>query len=291
MTSPSSQSTVLPTSPRGWRDLLDYLDFRPSKGMGQNFLFDRDIVRHIVDVAEVDRETVVVEIGPGLGVMTEELLSRAAHVIAVELDRRLAAHLRHLFGDRDDFTLIEADALKTDLGELAPPNREYRVVANLPYSVAAAITRHALEATRPPLTLTLMVQKEVAERMTASPPDMSILGIATQFYAEAKIQFVVAPDVFVPRPKVESAVVKLVPRRMTPLPLSESESFFRIVNAGFRQKRKQVANSLSAELELPKSTIQAFLLTAEIDPTRRAETISVNEWARLTTVFREVGAE
>jgi 16S rRNA (adenine1518-N6/adenine1519-N6)-dimethyltransferase len=255
--------------------------------MGQNFLFDRGIVRRIVDASGIDRESVVIEIGPGLGIMTEDLLASAGHVVAVELDRRLAAHLRHLFGDRSNFTLVEANALDIDLTEVIQPSSDFQVVANLPYSVASAITRHALEATSPPSKLTLMVQKEVAERMTASPPDMSILSVATQFYADAEIEFVVPPDVFVPRPKVDSAVVQIATRDALPLPRDEIESFFRVVNAGFRQKRKQVANSLSAELGLPKANVQEVLAHAGIDPTRRAETISVAEWARLTLAFRD----
>jgi len=132
-----------------------------------------------------------------------------------------------------------------------------------------------------------MVQKEVAERMAATPPDMSILGVATQFYAEAEFAFDVPPDVFVPRPKVDSAVVQLIPRDAFALPRAEVESFFRVVNAGFRQKRKQVVNSLSAELGLPKATVQEVLGRAGIDPTRRAETISIDEWIRLSLAFRD----
>jgi 16S rRNA (adenine1518-N6/adenine1519-N6)-dimethyltransferase len=290
MTSTPGQSSVLPTTRRGWQDLLSHLDIRPSKGMGQNFLFDRDIVRRIVDVAGVDQNSVVVEVGPGLGIMTEELLARAGQVIAVELDRRLAAHLRHLFENRANFTLVERDALKVDYGDLVPAPSEYKLVANLPYSVASAITRHALEASRPPATLTLMVQKEVAERMAAVPPDMSILSVATQFYAEAEIAFIVPPEVFVPRPNVESAVVRLETRGALPLTPNEIKSFFRVVNAGFRQKRKQVANSLSAELKLPKLTIQEVLQNTGLDPMRRAETFSVDEWVRLSIAFRDVGA-
>jgi 16S rRNA (adenine1518-N6/adenine1519-N6)-dimethyltransferase len=282
-----SQTTLLPTTRRGWQDLLSYLGIRPSKGMGQNFLFDRGIVRRVVDTAGVDQDSIVIEIGPGLGVMTEELLANAEHVTAVELDRRLASHLRHLFGDRSNFTLVEANALDIDLADAIRSTSDYQVVANLPYSVASAITRHALEANKPPSKLTLMVQREVAERMTAVPPDMSILGVATQFYAEAEIAFVVPPDVFVPRPKVDSAVVQIATRDALPLPRDGIDSFFRVVNAGFRQKRKQVANSLSAELEMPKATVQQVLTRAGIDPTRRAETISVDEWARLTLAFRE----
>jgi 16S rRNA (adenine1518-N6/adenine1519-N6)-dimethyltransferase len=266
---------------------LSHLNIRPSKGLGQNFLFDREIVGRIVDVAGIDQSSVVVEIGAGLGIMTEELLARAGAVIAVELDQRLAAHLRHIFPDRQHFALVEADALKIDLGELTSPETPYQIVANLPYSVAAPITRHALEAANQPSRLTVMVQKEVAERMTAEPPEMSILSVATQFYADAHIAFVVPADVFVPRPKVDSAVVQLTPRHELPLPRGDAAEFFRIVNAGFRQKRKQVVNSLSAELKLPKGDVLAHLTAAGIDPARRAETLAVEDWVRLFEALRE----
>jgi 16S rRNA (adenine1518-N6/adenine1519-N6)-dimethyltransferase len=282
MTSTTGQETVLPTTIRGWRDLLSHLGVRPSKGMGQNFLFERGVVRKIVDEAGIDRNSTIVEIGPGLGIMTEELLSRAGKVIAIELDTDLANHLKRLFGDRENFDIYEGDALQIDLGTLATSDRPYQVVANLPYSVASAIIRHALEATRPPQQMTVMVQKEVAERIAASPPHMSILGVAAQFYATPRIAFTVTADVFFPRPDVESAVLDLVPRSEALLPMDQRETFFRVVNAGFRQKRKQVANSLSAELVLPKPDMQALLLSSGIDPSRRAETISVEEWVRLS---------
>ncbi len=278
------QTSVLPTSLRGWRDLLAHLGIRPSKGMGQNFLYERGLVRKIVDEAEIDGHSTVIEIGPGLGILTEELLRRAENVIAVELDTELTAHLRHLFGDRNNFELHEADALKIDIGDLPQSGRPYQVVANLPYSAASAIVRHVLEDSRPPERMIVMVQKEVAERVVASPPDMSILGVATQFYATTRIAFIVPPDVFFPRPDVDSAILDIVPRSDTLLPVGQRETFFRIVNAGFRQKRKQVANSLSAELGWQKSRVQELLVSSGIDPSRRAETISVDEWVRLTEV-------
>jgi 16S rRNA (adenine1518-N6/adenine1519-N6)-dimethyltransferase len=287
MTSSPGQTTVLPTSRRGWQDLLNYLGVRPSKGKGQNFLLDRSVVEKIVDAARINHDSTVVEIGPGLGIMTEELLACAGRVTVVELDTDLASHLRRVFGDRDNFQVVEADALKIEIGDLVPSDQPYSLVANLPYSVASAITRHALEDAHPPSRLTIMVQKEVADRMVASPPDMSILGVATQYYATVRIAFVVPPDVFIPRPQVESAIVDLVPRSERLLPASQNAAFFRLVNAGFRQKRKQVANSISHELGLPKDQVRQMLIDTGIDPSRRAETIAVDEWVRLTGVARD----
>ena len=277
-----SPSRPIPAARREWTALMTRLGIRPNKGLGQNFLFERGIVQRMVRTAKITRDDQLVEIGPGLGILTDELLLRAASVTAVELDRNLASHLRAQFGDRDGFTLVEGDALRVDFSEHLDPTRPYKVAANLPYGIAAAVVRRLLELPHPPVQLTVMLQLEVAERLTATPPDMTILGVATQFYAEPRIAFQVPPTVFIPPPKVESAVAILDVRADPPLPPGDRRTFFRIVNAGFRQKRKQVANSIAAELDLPKVDVSAWLESAEIDPMRRAQTLTVAEWVRLT---------
>jgi len=273
---------VLPTSRQGWQSLLDRLAIRPSRGLGQNFLFERGIVQHMVRTLGVERNDLVVEIGPGLGILTEELLHHADEVVAVELDRRLAAHLRDIFGTTPGFRLIEGDALTIDLPEIVDPNRPYLVAANLPYSVGTAVLRRFLETPHRPARLALMVQREVAERLVAHPPKMTVVGIATQFYAEPRLAFVVPPSVFIPPPKVESAVVLLEPHHQLPLGEADQPRFFRIVNAGFRHKRKQLANSIADELGAPKADVTAWLTGSGIDPMRRAETLGVTEWVALT---------
>lgn len=277
-----SVAPPLPTSRRDWVALLDRLGVRPSKGLGQNFLYERGIVQKMVKAAGIERDDLVLEIGPGLGILTDELLLRAGSVVAVELDRRLAAHLRSVFADRPGFHLVEGDALATDVDQILPPDRPFKVAANLPYAVASAVMRHLLEPPRRPERLALMLQLEVAERLVARPPDMTILGVAAQFYAEPRIAFRVPPSVFIPPPKVESAVVLLDVRPQPPLPQELHRRFFRIVNAGFRQKRKQVANSLSAELDLPKEIVSDWLRAAGVDPMRRAQTLDLGEWVALT---------
>ena len=257
------------------------LGIRPSKGLGQNFLFERGIVQKLVRVAEVRPDDTVLEIGPGLGILTSELVRAARRVVAVELDRTLANHLRCVFGDDPRFSLVEGDVLDLAVADLVPPPEPYLLAANLPYSAGTAILRHVLESTHPPERLAVMLQLEVAERLVARPPAMSVLGVAVQFYAEGRIAFRVPPGVFIPPPTVESAVVVL-DTKPPPLPLAERARFFRIVNAGFRQKRKQVANSLAAELGLPKDAVVAWLASVGIDPMRRAQTLSVNEWVALT---------
>lgn len=273
---------ILPATRRDWTALIARLGIRPSKGLGQHFLYERGIVDRMVRRAAIGPSDLVVEIGPGLGILTSVLLRHAANVVAIELDRRLSEHLRAVFADEPRFRLIEGDALTIPTDEIVPPDRDFVVAANLPYAVASAVLRHFLEQSHRPRRMTLMLQKEVAERIAARPPHLSVLGVAVQFYTEPHVAFDVAPTVFIPPPNVESAVVICDLRPALPLPESEHRLFFRIVNAGFRQKRKQVANSISAELTLPKADVIAWLTAAEIDPMRRAQTLDIPEWVRLT---------
>lgn len=279
----------LPTSRRGWNQLLAELGVRPSKGMGQNFLVERGIVERIVRTAGVAPGDRVVEVGPGLGILTSQLLTAGAELTAIELDRELAGHLRATFGDLPSFHLIEADALKTDIPGLLPPELPYAVVANLPYSVGTAVLMHVLEQARQPTRVTAMMQKEVAERLVARPPEMTVLSVATQVLAKPRIAFAVAPTNFMPPPKVESAVVVLEPIGQGLLPVSQRRRFFALVNAGFRHKRKQVANSIAMELDLSKDDIAALLGAAGIDPMRRAQTLSVAEWLALHRAWPHEG--
>jgi len=273
----------MPAGVRDWKALIGDLELQPSKGKGQNFLFDRNIVRRIVRTAGVQPGDRVVEIGPGLGILTWELLDAGADVTAIELDWRLANHLRTFFAGVDRFRLVEGDALAVDL-DGALPDGAYHVVANLPYSVGTAVIQRFLEAERAPETMTVMVQKEVAERICSLPPDMSILSVASRFLSEPSIAFSVPPGVFIPPPRVDSAVLRLT-RRDTELPRSMWPLFFRIVQAGFHQKRKNLANSLSHALDRPKPAVEGWLRDTEIDPGRRAETLSVDEWVALTRSF------
>lgn len=272
----------LPTNRRGWASLLSQLGIRPSKGLGQHFLYERGIVQRMVKSAGVGPEDAVLEVGPGLGILTSELLLRAGEVVAIERDRQLIDYLETTFGDQPNFRLVPGDALTFSADDLFPPDRPFTLVANLPYSAGAAIVRHFLEQPRRPTRLAVMLQLEVAERMVARPGEMSVLSVATQFYTTPRIAFEVAPTVFIPPPTVESAVAILDVKPDLPLPDDQHATFFKIVNAGFRQKRKQVANSMAAELDLPKPVVTAWLEGADIDPMRRAQTLTVEEWVRLT---------
>lgn len=260
---------------------------RPSKRKGQNFLTDRSIVARIADTATLAPGMVVVEVGPGLGILTEELLARVGptgRVIAVELDRRLAGHIRAEFGALAALGVVEGDVLRQSPAALladVPAETPYALVANLPYSITTAVLRHFLDSPRRPASLTLMVQREVAERIVARPPEMSILTVAVQFYSTATIAMRIGPAAFIPRPKVDSAVLHLVTHPTPPLPEAAIPPFFAIVGAGFGQRRKQLGNSLAAGLPVPKEAIGVALAAAGIANTRRAETLTIAEWLAL----------
>jgi 16S rRNA (adenine1518-N6/adenine1519-N6)-dimethyltransferase len=274
-------------APPSLRALLRELEVRPSKGKGQNFLTNRGIVARIAEAAGVAPGGVVVEVGPGLGILTAELLARVGpvgRVIAVELDRRLAAYIRAEFGVSPALTVVEDDVLRQSppvlLADL-PAGTPYALVANLPYNITSAVLRHFLDSPRRPASLTVMVQREVAERIVARPPEMSLLAVAVQFYGTPSIALRLGPGAFVPRPKVDSAVLRIVTHPAPPLPEGEIRSFFAIVAAGFGQRRKQLGNSLAAGLPVPKEVIGAALAAAGVAATRRAETLTVAEWLAL----------
>jgi len=270
------------------RDQLSQLGLRPRKALGQHFLHDHGIVQRIVTTAQLMPGQLVVEIGPGLGMLTAALVERGAQVIAIELDADLAQYLTERFAGQP-VTIVHADALTVDYAALTG-GQPYVVVANLPYNVATAILERLLTGQHPPERLVVMVQREVAERLAARPPQMSLLSVLAQTFTEPRIVFRIGPGAFVPPPKVESAVVTL-DRRTEPLvPPAEQSDFFRVVQAGFQQRRKQLINALAHGLGLPKPAVYAALQAAAIAPTRRAETLTIAEWLTLSRTLREQGA-
>ncbi len=266
------------------RQVLRELGIRPRKALGQHFLHDRAIVRRIVETAQLPPDALVVEIGPGLGILTEELARRARSVIAVELDARLAEQLAERFHGTN-VRIVHGDALEVDLAALTG-QCPYFVVANLPYNVATPILERLLTSDHPPERLVVMVQREVAERMAARPPAMSYLGVLVQFFALPRVAFRIGPGAFTPPPKVESAVVVL-DRRTPPLPKHHWDSFFALVRAGFAQRRKMLLNALATATGMDKEMLRALLQRAGIEPSRRAETLTVEEWLRLWRVLHE----
>lgn len=270
------------------RRLLQYYGIKPDKRLGQHFLADAAPVRAAVEAAELGPADLVLEVGPGLGILTHALTERAGRVIAVELDARMRKVLADQLGHRENLTVVDADILAVDPAALigAPEATSgrlagYKVVANLPYQITSAVLRHLLEARVRPERLVVMLQKEVAERIMAQPGDMSILAVAVQLYARPSLVCLVPPEAFLPPPKVDSAILRLDVYPDLALPLADLDRFFRVVRAGFGQKRKQLRNSLAAGLGLSTREAGERLTANGIDPQRRAETLSLEEWGRL----------
>jgi len=269
-------------SRRGVREALEGLNLRPSRRLGQHFLVEPAVLGRILEAAVLTGEDAVLEIGPGLGVLTSELLRRAGRVSAVELDRRLCAHLRRRFAGVASFTLVEGDALEVDLGRLMGA-AGYLVVANLPYAITSVVLRHLLEAQPAARRLVLMVQWEVGRRITALPPEMSLLALAVQYYARPEVVTRVPAGCFLPPPQVDSALLRLeVPSR--PRVDVPAEPFFRLVRAGFLHPRRQLANNLAAGLGKARGELSGALSRSGVAPQRRPETLSLQEWA---AVYRE----
>ena len=264
------------------RRLLRRWDIRPSKGLGQNFLTDPRTADKIVAAAGLTPSDTALEVGAGTGVLTRRLAAAAARVVAVELDHRLVPLLRSELGDCSNLTLVEGDILSLDPAALVGEG-EYRVVANLPYYITAAVLRHLLGARRRPVRLVLTVQREVAQRLVARPGAMSLLAVSVQFYGTPRLLFRIPPGSFYPAPGVESAVVRIDTHPVLPLPPEQIPHFFRVVRAGFSQRRKQLRNTLSAGLHLPPEEVARCLREAGIAPRRRAQSLSVAEWVRLVS--------
>jgi 16S rRNA A1518/A1519 N6-dimethyltransferase RsmA/KsgA/DIM1 with predicted DNA glycosylase/AP lyase activity len=365
-----------PASP-GVRELLDKYNLRPRKRLGQNFLADPNILRKIVEAADLTPDAIVLEIGPGLGMLTRFLSQAAGRVVAVELDEALFGLLRQELSGLPNLELVQGDILQLDLAELvegqtspagaAQPGRAnvkrprpapacrparpglrqrargqagasqggqtsnvpgpprpvgqdklararagkrqasnlqpptsnfqppasnfqsppYTVVANLPYYITSAAIRHVQEANPPPQRIVLTVQREVAERIVAAPGELSLLAVSVQFYGRPRIVARIPAGAFVPPPKVDSAVVRIDTHPAPPVEVADVKAFFRVVRAGFGQKRKQIKNSLAAGLGLPGGEAAAVLARAGIDPQRRAQTLSLAEWAGLTREIYE----
>jgi len=271
------------------RRLLRQSDLRARKGLGQHFLIDGEVLETVIAAAELDSDDLVVEVGPGLGILTRELAQRAGGVVAIELDDKLAALLEKTLASFNNVTIVNGDVLKIEPKGLVK-GRNYKVVANLPYYITSPALRHFLEAEAKPQTMVVMVQKEVAEAIAAKPGDMSLLSVGIQFYGEPKIITSVPAESFYPAPEVSSAILKI---NVYPKPAVDVDEagFFDTVRAGFAAPRKQLANSLAKGLGREKSAVLPVLQKAKVDPQRRAETLSIAEWAELWRVFEEKHAD
>lgn len=285
-------------SPLDIPGLLKSFGLRPDKNLGQNFLIDTAALQRVVDSADIQSRDAVLEIGSGLGSLTRELSQRASRVVAVELDNRLLPALKYVLADCPNVQVVQGDILKLDPFELMSaglvhkPNEEepgasaervegYLVVANIPYYITSTVIRHLLEAKLKPQRLVLTIQQEVAERICAVPGDMSLLALSVQVYGTPSILTHIPAGAFYPPPQVDSAVVRIDLYPNPLFPPEELAMFFRLAKAGFSQKRKNLRNALTGGMVWSSGEAENLLRMVGIDPTRRAETLSLEEWGRL----------
>ena len=302
-------------TPNRVRAALRSLDLRPTRGMGQNFLVDPDALAAIVGAAELAPDDTALEVGPGLGVLTWELLQRAGRVISVELDRRLVARLEQEFADEPRLRVVQGDILRLPpeaifekaSTEASPPSPQpsntslhpssfslqpYKVVANLPYAITSPVLRHFLEARLKPRVLVVLVQWEVAQRIVAAPGDLSVLAHSVQIYAAADVVARVPAASFVPVPAVDSAVLRLRLYERPAADVDDIDALFRVIKAGFLQPRKKLANALPGGLAamgnpIGRDTALATLEAVGVSPDRRAETLALAEWV---AIYKQLAA-
>ncbi len=262
------------------RQLLDEHKIIPRRSLGQNFLHDPNTLDKIVEIADLKPDDVVLEIGTGTGALTERLARAAKQVVSIEVDERLKPVLDTVLQPYSNVKMIYQDILTVNLAQVLP--KSYLAVANVPYYITSAILKHLLENEHSPRRLVLTMQAEVAERLMATPNDMSILSVSVQFFGRPQIAMRLKPTVFWPRPEVDSAVVVIDTYDKPPVDAPNTKLYFRVVRAGFSQKRKQLKNSLGSGLHLSSDQIADVFKTTNIDPSRRAETLTLEEWAALS---------
>jgi 16S rRNA (adenine1518-N6/adenine1519-N6)-dimethyltransferase len=268
------------------KQTLKNMDRRAKKALGQHFLVDSSYLSTISAKAELSRQDTVIEVGPGLGMLTETLLQEAGRVIAVEVDAALTNTLAQSLLDSPNLTLVNADILETSPEQLLDTGvTSYKLVANLPYNIASPVIRRFLEAKVKPSLIVVMVQREVAKNMMAKAPNMNLLAIGVQLYGKPKIVRKVPPDAFYPRPKVDSAIVRIDVYDKPSADVGDVETFFKIARAGFGNKRKQLRNSLAHGLDISPKKVEDLLHKAGIDYQRRAQTFTLDEWAEISRLF------
>ena len=264
--------------------LLKKFDIKPKKSLGQNFLVEPAGLSKVIDAAELTAEDEVLEIGAGLGSLTYLLAQRARNVTAIEIDRAMLAPLREALAGFQNVKIVEGDIMELKPDDLMQ-QQEYIVVANIPYYISSAIIRHLMEAQRRPKRVVLTVQKEVAERVLARDGKMSLLSLSVQVFGQVSMAGTIPAGSFFPAPEVDSAVLKVELYPEPLVPFNQQVTFFKLAHAGFGQKRKTLRNSLSAGLALTGAEVEKLLLEIGIDPRRRAETLSILEWKKLTEAW------
>ncbi len=271
------------------KDELHQLGIEPKKSLGQNFLVNMGIYEKIIGALDVEEGDTIVEVGPGLGTLTEFLSQTGARIIAIEKDRLLTAYLKNKFKGAKNVTIIEDDILKFNLKTYNLKPETYKIVGNIPFYLTSHLIRTVFEEWPRPEKIVLMLQKEVAQRIVAKPPDMSLLAVSVQYYSKPEIISYVSRNSFYPAPEVDSAIIRLVSSfqflassKKTKNSQLETRNFFQVVRAGFAGKRKQLINNLATGLKISKQEIQQKLSLTDINPQRRAETLTIEEWEKIT---------
>lgn len=267
------------------KKLLRQAGLKARKSLGQHFLVDEAVLNTVVEAAELSPKDTVIEVGPGLGILTTELVNRAGDVVAVELDTKLASLLGRRLASLANLRVINADILKVNLSQLLEGKGKYKVVANLPYYITSPVLRHFVEASPKPSLMVVMVQKEVGEAIVAGPGKMSMLAVSLQVYTEPRIISYVSAQSFYPEPKVDSAILRFDILPEPRVKVADIDGFFQIVRCGFSLPRKQLHNSIAHGLGMEPTEVASLLEQAHIDHKRRAETLSLEEWARLYEVL------
>ncbi|MDI6602717.1 MAG: 16S rRNA (adenine(1518)-N(6)/adenine(1519)-N(6))-dimethyltransferase RsmA [Patescibacteria group bacterium] len=261
------------------KNLLKKYRFLPSKRLGQNFLIDKKVLKKIIEAAELSEDDIVLEIGPGTGNLTIALAKKVKKVVIIEKDPKMIEILKETLKDLKNIEIIQDDIRKIGNWKLEIGN--YKVVANLPFYLTAPVIRKFLESVEvKPLEMVLVVQKEVAQRICAKVPDMNLLAVSVQFYAQPKIIRYISKKSFWPQPEVDSAILRIT--EISTNRKIDSDKFFKIVKAGFSRPRKQILNNLSKMLKLDKKKVKSWLLKNGIQPGQRAETLKINDWMKLT---------
>ena len=273
-------------------------NFQLSKSLGQNFITDKSVIEKIVEGSDVGEDDLVIEIGPGIGVLTAEAAESAAKVVAIEIDKKLIPILAETLADYDNIRVVNQDILKTDINEIIEEERAagsftggVKIMGNLPYYITTPIIMGILEKGVNADSITIMMQKEVADRIKSDPGSKiyGAISVAVQYYCEVEQVASVPKEVFVPRPKVDSAVLKLSIRKDRPVDLIDEKTFFACIKAGFGQRRKTLLNSLTGVNGLAKDAIKEILDNAGVEPARRAETLNIEEFAAIANGVAEYG--
>lgn len=271
------------------KEILKKYNIRPSKKFGQNFLIDKQVIRKIIKTAELKPLDTVLEIGPGIGTLTQEIAKKAKKVIAIEKDPKMCEILRETLEVKPpkevqprNIKVIQKDILKFNKFP-----KDYKIVANLPFYLTAPVIRKFLENVEVGLQqMVLVVQKEVGQRIYAKPPKMNLLAVSVQFYAKPIIIDYISKSSFWPEPKVDAAIIKIIPRSSAYYSAEFCKRFFKIVKAGFSHPRKQILNNLANGLQLKKNNVQKYLLKNNINPSQRAETLSITNWLNLAKMLK-----